>query len=55
MLDLGNWQNPATLMVNLMNAALGLAVLLLAAGIGWRLFRESRRTDKDHGHKGNHP
>ena len=35
MFDWANWQNPETLMLNLMNAALGLALVAWLARLGW--------------------
>ena len=43
MFDPHIWQNPDTLMVNLMNTILGLTVVLVAAAIAWKLVRECRR------------
>ena len=40
MFDLANWQNPETLMLNLMNAALGLGVLYLFGSILHRVIVE---------------
>ena len=47
MLDLLKWHIPETLPLNLMNALLGLAVVLAAASIGWRVFRECRKADPE--------
>jgi hypothetical protein len=51
MFDLHTWQNPETLMLNLMNSMLGLAIVVVAAAIGWKLVRSHR--DKESTHLGN--
>jgi hypothetical protein len=53
MLDLLNRPYHQTLPLNLMNALLGLAVLLAAAGLCWRVFRECRKADPEDVRKGN--
>ncbi|MGA2081871.1 MAG: hypothetical protein ABSH53_14865 [Holophaga sp.] len=53
MFDLLNWHNLECLPLNLMNALLGLAVILLAAGIGWRVVRGCRKADPEDAPKGN--
>lgn len=52
MFDLQNWQNPETLMLNLMNSMLGLAIIAVAVAIGWKLVRIHRGVDKESTHLG---
>lgn len=37
MLDIANWKNPETLMLNITNAMLGLAVVFLVCYILWNV------------------
>ncbi len=55
MFDPSNWQNADTLMLNLMNSLLGLAVPLALAAIAWKLRKECRSGHKAGHSKGNRP
>ena len=45
MFDPHTWQNPDTLMLNLMNTILGLAIVLVAAAMAWKGVRACRHGD----------
>lgn len=47
MFDLRTWQNPDTLMLDVMNTILGLAIVLAAAAIGWKAIRDQRHENKE--------
>lgn len=47
MFDLRTWQNPETLMLNLMNTILGVAIILVVAGIAWKAVRQHRHVDSE--------
>jgi len=40
MFSLANWQNPETFMLNVANAALGIATLSIILGIAWKILRD---------------